>query len=186
MRSPHRCCRYFRARRHSGVSVAKTSSFSNTLADNDQIVQQLIDNLNTVVGTIAKDGDKVLRRDRPPRAACHRAVGRPRSDRRRDRLPHQRDRLAGRSVDQRAAAAVRHRGSAESAGAAARSRQGSHRRRNREGAAELPQAGPTRRNGATIPYYLCSLSFAAPIFRARRWQLHGSGQMPEGARNPNA
>jgi phospholipid/cholesterol/gamma-HCH transport system substrate-binding protein len=36
----------------------KTTSFSNALADNDQTVQQLIDNLNTVVGTLAKDGDK--------------------------------------------------------------------------------------------------------------------------------
>jgi phospholipid/cholesterol/gamma-HCH transport system substrate-binding protein len=34
----------------------KTTSFSNALADNDQIVQQLIDNLNIVVGTVAKDG----------------------------------------------------------------------------------------------------------------------------------
>jgi phospholipid/cholesterol/gamma-HCH transport system substrate-binding protein len=38
--------------------LSKTSSFSNTLADNDQTVQQLIDHLNTVVGTLSKDGDK--------------------------------------------------------------------------------------------------------------------------------
>lgn len=37
---------------------AKTSAFSNSLADNSQTVQQLVDNLNTVLGTIAKDGDK--------------------------------------------------------------------------------------------------------------------------------
>lgn len=37
---------------------AKTSSFSNSLADNGQTVQQLIDNLNTVVDTISKDGDQ--------------------------------------------------------------------------------------------------------------------------------
>jgi phospholipid/cholesterol/gamma-HCH transport system substrate-binding protein len=37
---------------------AKTSSFSNALADNSQVVQQLIDNLNQVVATVAKDGDK--------------------------------------------------------------------------------------------------------------------------------
>lgn len=35
---------------------AKTTSFSNALADNDQTVQQLIDNLNTVVSTVSKDG----------------------------------------------------------------------------------------------------------------------------------
>jgi len=37
---------------------AKTTSFSNALADNDQTVQQLIDNLNVVVGTLSKDGTK--------------------------------------------------------------------------------------------------------------------------------
>jgi phospholipid/cholesterol/gamma-HCH transport system substrate-binding protein len=35
---------------------AKTTSFSNALADNDQTVQQLIDNLNTVVAYIDKEG----------------------------------------------------------------------------------------------------------------------------------
>ena len=37
---------------------AKTSSFSNSLADNSQTVQQLVDNLNTVLATIGKDGEK--------------------------------------------------------------------------------------------------------------------------------
>ena len=38
--------------------LAKTSSFSNTLADNNATVQQLIDSLNTTLETISKDGDK--------------------------------------------------------------------------------------------------------------------------------
>jgi phospholipid/cholesterol/gamma-HCH transport system substrate-binding protein len=38
--------------------LSKTSSFSNALADNSQVVEELIDNLNTVVATLAKDGDK--------------------------------------------------------------------------------------------------------------------------------
>jgi phospholipid/cholesterol/gamma-HCH transport system substrate-binding protein len=38
--------------------LSRTSSFSNALADNSQVVQQLIDNLNTVIGTLTKDGDK--------------------------------------------------------------------------------------------------------------------------------
>lgn len=38
--------------------MSKTSSFSNTLADNDQVIGQLIDNLDTVVGTLNKDGGK--------------------------------------------------------------------------------------------------------------------------------
>lgn len=37
---------------------ARTSSFTNALGDKDQVIGQLIDNLNAVVGTIAKDGDK--------------------------------------------------------------------------------------------------------------------------------
>lgn len=37
---------------------AKTSAFSNSLADNSATVQQLIDNLNTVLATISTDGDK--------------------------------------------------------------------------------------------------------------------------------
>jgi phospholipid/cholesterol/gamma-HCH transport system substrate-binding protein len=35
---------------------SKTASFTNGLADNDQVIEQLIDNLNKVVGTLADDG----------------------------------------------------------------------------------------------------------------------------------
>jgi len=38
--------------------LSSSASFSNDLADNDQVIQQLIDNLNTVLGTLAKDGDQ--------------------------------------------------------------------------------------------------------------------------------
>lgn len=38
--------------------MSRTSSFSNALADNNQTVQALIDNLNTVVGTVDKEGNK--------------------------------------------------------------------------------------------------------------------------------
>jgi phospholipid/cholesterol/gamma-HCH transport system substrate-binding protein len=37
---------------------SKTSSFSNALADNNDVVQRLIDNLNTVVATLDNQGDK--------------------------------------------------------------------------------------------------------------------------------
>lgn len=37
---------------------SKTTSFTTALADNRQNVQQVIDNLNTVIATISKDGDK--------------------------------------------------------------------------------------------------------------------------------
>lgn len=38
--------------------LSKTSSFTGTVADDDQTVQALIDNLKTTLGTIAKDGDQ--------------------------------------------------------------------------------------------------------------------------------
>jgi phospholipid/cholesterol/gamma-HCH transport system substrate-binding protein len=38
--------------------LGKTSSFTNTLADDDKTVQALIDNLNEVLGQISKDGDQ--------------------------------------------------------------------------------------------------------------------------------
>ena len=38
--------------------LSKTSSFTNSLADNSQVVEQLIDNLRHVVGTLSKDGDE--------------------------------------------------------------------------------------------------------------------------------
>jgi phospholipid/cholesterol/gamma-HCH transport system substrate-binding protein len=37
--------------------MSKSSSFASDLADNRQVVQQLIDHLNDVVGTLSKDGD---------------------------------------------------------------------------------------------------------------------------------
>jgi phospholipid/cholesterol/gamma-HCH transport system substrate-binding protein len=37
---------------------AKTSSFSNSLADNSQVIQQMIDDLRTLLATLSKDGDQ--------------------------------------------------------------------------------------------------------------------------------
>jgi phospholipid/cholesterol/gamma-HCH transport system substrate-binding protein len=38
--------------------LSSSASFSKDLADNDQVIQHLIDNLDTVLATLAKDGDK--------------------------------------------------------------------------------------------------------------------------------
>lgn len=38
--------------------MSRTSSFSSSLADNNEVVQDLITNLNTVVETLAEDGDR--------------------------------------------------------------------------------------------------------------------------------
>jgi phospholipid/cholesterol/gamma-HCH transport system substrate-binding protein len=37
---------------------SKTSSFSNSLADNNQVIEQLIDELRTTLDTLSKDGDE--------------------------------------------------------------------------------------------------------------------------------
>ncbi|MFZ0833727.1 MAG: MCE family protein [Mycobacterium sp.] len=37
---------------------SKTSSFTNALADNNDLIQQLIDNLNTTMDTLSKNGDQ--------------------------------------------------------------------------------------------------------------------------------
>lgn len=38
--------------------MSNTSSFSNTLADNDAVIQQLIDSLKTVLATLSKNGEQ--------------------------------------------------------------------------------------------------------------------------------
>jgi phospholipid/cholesterol/gamma-HCH transport system substrate-binding protein len=38
--------------------LSRTSSFTNALADNKEVVQQVIDNLNTVLATIDQEGDR--------------------------------------------------------------------------------------------------------------------------------
>lgn len=38
--------------------LAKTSSFTNSLADDNQVVEQLIDNLNTVLAQLSEDGEE--------------------------------------------------------------------------------------------------------------------------------
>ena len=47
---------------------SKTSSFSNALADNNQVIEQLIDNLKTIAGHARRGRRPVLRRDRQARA----------------------------------------------------------------------------------------------------------------------
>ncbi|MGX1809114.1 MCE family protein [Nocardia sp. NPDC055321] len=41
-----------------GSLLARTTSFTTTLADNGAVVQQLIDNLNTVMATLSTDGEQ--------------------------------------------------------------------------------------------------------------------------------
>jgi phospholipid/cholesterol/gamma-HCH transport system substrate-binding protein len=38
--------------------LSKTSSFSNTLADNNEVLERLVDNLEKVIGTLGKEGER--------------------------------------------------------------------------------------------------------------------------------
>jgi virulence factor Mce-like protein len=119
--------------------LSKTSSFSNTLADNDQTVQQLIDHLNTTVATLNKDGDKFS-----GALAAQRIVARSRHDRCRDQFPGQGNRLDSESADQRAAAAGRHGGAAEPVVDGAQRPEESNRHIAAKVAEQLPQTGAAR------------------------------------------
>ena len=74
---PH-CCRYSRAKAEPWTRCCpKTSSFTGGLADNNGVIEQLIDNLNKVVATLADKRCAVLRGDRSPAAPGHRTVREP-------------------------------------------------------------------------------------------------------------
>ena len=97
-------------------------------------IQQLIDNLNTIVGHAVQERRQVQGHTGSAPATRQRTVAGPRSDRRRNRPAGQRNRLDRRPADQRATAAGGHRRRAESAGSAARRRQGHSGRQHPENA----------------------------------------------------
>ena len=101
---------------------SKTSSFSNSLADNNQVIEQLIDDLRTLLDTLSKDGDQFSGAiDRLEQLVSGLSTDRdPIGDG--DHVARQRHRLAGRPARPGAAAAGRHGRPVEPAGAAARQR----------------------------------------------------------------
>ena len=60
---------------------SKTSSFTNSLADNNQVIEQLIDDLRTLLDTLSKDGDEFSGAIDRLEQADQGAVRRPRSHR---------------------------------------------------------------------------------------------------------
>ncbi len=95
--------------------LSKTSSFSNALADNNQTVQALIDNLNTVVGTVDKEGGKFSGAIDRLEQSDQRPVAGPRHHRHRHHRAGQWNRLDRGSARPRPRAVGRHRGPTESA-----------------------------------------------------------------------
>ena len=131
-------------------------------------MQQLIDNLNIVVGTLPKDGTQFSGAIDRLEEACQRAVGRPRHHRLGHRCPGQgtasladllasaRPPLSG-TIDQLNRLAPILDNDKDRLDTAIAKAPRNYRKLVRLGV-----------NGATIPYYLCQLGFAARIFRARR------------------
>ena len=139
------------------------------MADNSQVIEQLIDNLNTVVGTLAKDGDKFSGAvDRFEQLVTGLSAG-PRSDRHGDHLAGQRHRVAGRSADPGPPAAGRHR-STSSTGWRRCSIEGNdqldvgHCRRRRRTTASWPGSGAY---GSCIKYYICGISLRVTDLQGR-------------------
>ncbi len=147
--------------------LSKTSSFTNALADNKEVVQQLIDNLNTVLATIDKEGDKFsgsidrldrlvgeLAAEREPIGAAITALDNGTASLA-DLLTKARPPLSG-SVDQLNRLATlldEDKGGLETA---LRKAPGNYRKLNRTGA-----------YGATINWYTCSLTWRVTDFQNR-------------------
>ena len=60
--------------------LAHVASLTNTLADRDQVIGRVIDNLNTVLGTIDERARRGQQADRRPAQLRQRRVRRPRGD----------------------------------------------------------------------------------------------------------
>ncbi len=94
----------------------KSTSFTNTLADNDQTIEHLIDNLNIVAATLNKDGGKFSGAiDRLERLVTGLSDDRDTFGPAIDALSNG-TRHVGRPAGQSKATAVRHRRTAQSAG----------------------------------------------------------------------
>ena len=130
---------------------SKTSSFTNALADNNQVIEQLIDNLNTALDTLSKDGDQFSGAIDELEQLVTRPVGGPRPDRHGHHVARQRHRLARRPARPGAATAGRHRRPAEPPRAIPRCGQGHLRRHAAATARQLPQARPGRLLRRVLP-----------------------------------
>ena len=113
---------------------SKTASFSNTLADNGEVVQQLIDNLNQAVATLVDRRRQTLDDHRSASPTRCRSRRRARYRRRRHRLAQQRNICPHRPSRRCAPATGGYRRSARSARAGAGRQKGPARRLTAEGA----------------------------------------------------
>ena len=136
----------------------KSTSFTNTLADNDQTIEHLIDNLNTVAATLNKDGGELSGAiDRLERLVTGLADDRDTLRSRHRRVEHRHPHV-GRPAGQSKEAVVRHRRPA------VRLAPNLDSDKDRLDAA-LQKAPRNFRKlvrlgvfGATIPYFLCEIT----------------------------
>ena len=121
--------------------LSRTSSFTNALADNGQVLEQLIDNLNAAMATAGRRRRQIQRSHRPTSPPRQRASGRARSHRRGDRLAEQGHCVVGQSAGRVSSAARCYRQPAQPPRTVAGCRQGPHRRRAPKGPGGLPETG---------------------------------------------
>ena len=147
--------------------LSRTSSFTGTLADDNQTIEALIDNLNTVLATISKDGDKVsgaidrleklisgLSQDRDPIATAISSLDNGTASIA-DLLTQARPPLAG-SVDQLARVAPNLEAGKGYLDGALQRAPGNYRKLARIGA-----------YGAFVQYYICELSIKVTDLQGR-------------------
>ena len=148
--------------------LSKTSSFSNTLADNNTALESTGRQPRHSARHARQGWRAVLRRARQVPAAHHRAGRRPRHHRHRDRLVEQRHRVDCRPADQRPGSAGGHDRPAQSAGAAGGQGQGPAStlrcRRAPENYRKLARVGSY---GSFVNYYLCGINIRVTDLQGR-------------------
>ena len=97
--------------------LSNTSGFTTALAEHNQTIQALIDNLRTLLATLTKEGDKFSGTVDRLETVGHRACGREGSDRHGHRVAEQRHGFGGRPADRGPTAARGHRRPVEPVGA---------------------------------------------------------------------
>ena len=161
---------------------SKTSSFTNSLADNNQVDRAVDRRPAHHAGHPVQGRRRVLRRDRQAREPRRRAVGGPRPDRHGHRVAQQRHDVAGGPARPGEPAAGRHHRSAEPTRPDPRQRQGPHRRDACRGCRASTRSSPGSAPTAPSSRTTSVRSPSAPaIFRAGPSSSRGSSRKPEGA-----
>ena len=160
--------------------LSNTSSFSYALADNNQLIEQLIDNLNTVAGHPVQGWRRLLGRDRHLENLI--------TGSRRTAIRSARPSSLWTTAPRRslicwpgAAPTERHGRPIEPARPNARPRQGPPRRHLQRLPEHYRKLARVGSYGGFIQYYICAVPSGSAIFRAGPRSSRGSSKRTEGA-----